>query len=298
MNRRDFMKTALAGLGLTAGFGATGSSEDKPGRMARPKALLKLGSQEGRLPGNSLKEKVQNLLKYGGTGLEVGSGNLPGRIKEIKEALAGTGVRISAVCAADGPFIIPDERERRRKIDNAKMLLSSAAELSGTGVIMVPAFNSARDQLSGEQGRDLLLRVLAEIGEHATKVGSRILIEPLNRGEAFFLRQLADAAAICRDANLPGVAMMGDLYHMAIEETSDLGAFISAGKYLHHVHLASRTRVLPGQDDRDFADAFRGLKMIGYQDYLSLECGCKGDPAIEIPKSFRFLEEEWEKAVA
>jgi sugar phosphate isomerase/epimerase len=74
-----------------------------------------------------------------------------------------------------------------------------------------------------------------------------VLLEPLNRTEAFFLRQLADAASICRDAGHPGVAMMGDFYHMHREETSDLGAFISAGSYLHHVHLASRTRKLPGQ---------------------------------------------------
>ena len=60
-------------------------------------------------------------------------------------------------------------------------------------------------------------------------VGSRVLLEPLNRGEAFFLRQVADAASICRDINSPGVQMMGDFYHMYIEETSDLGAFLSAG---------------------------------------------------------------------
>jgi sugar phosphate isomerase/epimerase len=43
-------------------------------------------------------------------------------------------------------------------------------------------------------------------------------------------------------------------------------------------------------------DGFRGLKMIGYQDYCSLECSCKGDPEIEIPRSFRFLEKQWEQA--
>ena len=34
---------------------------------------------------------------------------------------------------------------------------------------------------------------------------------------------------------------MGDFYHMFIEETSDLGAFISGGSRVHHVHLASAT---------------------------------------------------------
>ena len=83
---------------------------------------------------------------------------------------------------------------------------------------------------------------------------------------------------------------------MNIEETSDMGAFISAGKYLHHVHLASGKRNLPGQDARSFVDGFRGLTMIGFTDYCSFECGCKGDPEVEIPKSFALLRQQWEEA--
>jgi len=141
-----------------------------------------------------------------------------------------------------------------------------------------------------------LMEHLAEIGEHGAKVGGRILLEPLNRGEAWFLRQVADAAAMCREINSPGVAAMGDFYHMNIEEPSDMGAFISGGRWLHHVHLASRKRVLPGQDERDFTDGFKGLKAIGYGDYCSLECGCDGDREVEIPKAAKFLRAQWKAA--
>lgn len=40
----------------------------------------------------------------------------------------------------------------------------------------------------------------------------------------------------------------------------------------------------------------RGLKRIGYRGYCSLECGCIGDPKVEIPKSFRFMEKQWAEA--
>ena len=73
-------------------------------------------------------------------------------------------------------------------------------------------------------------------------------------------------------------------------------AFLSAGKYLHHVHLASRRRVLPGQDERTFVDGFRGLKAIGFHEYCSFECGVDGDRNVEIPKSLAFLREQWEQA--
>ena len=89
---------------------------------------------------------------------------------------------------------------------------------------------------------------------------------------------------------------MGDFYHMCKEEKDDDAAFVAGGKWLHHVHLACRARNLPGQDDRSFVAGFRGLKKIGYQDYCSLECGVKGKPEEEIPKSFRFLEAQWKEA--
>ena len=164
----------------------------------------------------------------------------------------------------------------KRGVEDLKRALETAAELNSTGVIYVPAFKHETKR-TNQEIRQLLVDEFPAIGEFAVSVNSRVLLEPLNRGEAFFLRQLADAASICRDINSPGVQMMGDFYHMFIEETSDLGAFISAGDYLHHVHLASRTRVLPGQDERSFVDGFRGLKLIGYQDFCSLECGVKGD---------------------
>jgi sugar phosphate isomerase/epimerase len=65
---------------------------------------------------------------------------------------------------------------------------------------------------------------------------------------------------------------------------------------VHHVHLASRKRVLPGQDERSFVSGFRGLKRIGYQDYMSLECGVDGKAEEEIPKAFKFVKEQWDAA--
>ena len=296
LDRRTFIKTVV-GAAAIAGAYRSGISAMADEPAQKPKnAVLKLGSQDGRIPGNSLEEKVAKLEKWGGVGLEVGGSGLAGRVKSIKDALKGTNVKISAICAGyAGAPISHDPAEREKAIKTIKEILAAAGDIESTGLIVVPAFNN-QTTLGNKEGRKILVDMLPDLGEHAVKCGTRVLLEPLNRGEAFFLRQLADAAAICRDVNHPGVCMMGDFYHMNIEETSDCGAFLSAGKYLHHVHLASAKRNLPGQDEKSFVDGFRGLKMIGYQDYCSLECGCKGDPEVEIPKSFRFLEKQWEQA--
>jgi len=93
--------------------------------------------------------------------------------------------------------------------------------------------------------------------------------------------------------------VMGDFWHMTWEETSDRGAFISAGNYLHHVHIASRKRrKMPGEDGAadNYTEGFKGLKEIGYSDYVSFECGLEGDPAVTLPAAVKLMREQWELA--
>jgi len=294
INRRGFLAAGAAAVGLST------ASAPSAGRAAEPeakaKAALKLSSQLGIIPGKSLQEKIKRMEEWGFDGVEL-PGEIVGKEKTFKEAIQGTRLKFSAVCwgSINGDVVSENESKRAPAVAALKKVLAAAAELESTGVIYVPAFNG-QTKLTNQEIRRILEETLPAVGEYAVKVGSRLLLEPLNRGEAFFLRQLADAASICRDSKSPGICMMGDFYHMYIEETSDLGAFISAGNCLHHVHLASRRRVLPGQDERQFVDGFRGLKWIGYQDYCSFECGVQGNPMVEIPKSMAFLRDQWEKA--
>ena len=147
--------------------------------------------------------------------------------------------------------------------------------------------------------RDFLCEQFNEMGTFAAQHGTSVIFEPLNRKECFYLRQVADAASLCRDINNPGVRCMGDFWHMTWEETSDMGAFISGGEYLQHVHVASRKRrSMPGEDgDADnYINGFKGLKMIGYNNYVSFECGCQGDRNVVVPAAVKLLREQWEQA--
>jgi sugar phosphate isomerase/epimerase len=296
VNRREFF---VAGAAVAAGatvLPKVASAAD-PAPPAKP-VPLKLSSQLGIIPGKDLAEKLANMEKWGFDGVELG-GDVVGNEKRYEDAIKKTKLKISAICGgihcADGDLVSEDVEKRAPALEGIKRSLASAGEIGATGVIFVPAFNG-QTKLDNQEIRKILVDKLPEIGEHAVKTGSRLIMEPLNRNEAFFLRQVADAASIARDCKSPGIAVMGDFFHMFIEETSDLGAFISGGSRVHHVHLASRIRVLPGQDDRQFVDGFRGLKWIGYEDFCSLECGVQGEAEVEIPKSAAFLRAQWAKA--
>ena len=224
-----------------------------------------------------------------------------GKEQEFLAAVRHTKLKVAALCwgSAKGALVSREAAVRAEGIQQFKRAIDVAAAMQGDGVIHAPVFKWETDR-TNQEIREILLDTLPAIGEYAVKAGTRLLLEPLNRAEAFFLRQVADGAAICRDCHNPGVCLMGDFYHMAVEETSCLGAFLSGGSYVHHVHLASKTRVLPGQDREEdeprYLDGFRGLKLIGYQNYCTFECGCRGNAVEEIPKSMAFLRRQWERA--
>ena len=305
-NRRDFLKTSLTSAGLVA-FGGTSLAafhscdKEKKGDKKTSHIELKLSFQENTAPGENLNEKFDYMENLGIVGFEPGGGRLAERVEEIKKALSGRNIKVSAICAGFKGFILSTDPEIRKQcMDTMKEIIAAAGELGSTGVIIVPAFNRQVPVLPHTmETRDFLCEQFTEMGNYASQHGTTVILEPLNRKEAFYLRQVADAASICRDINLPGVRCMGDFWHMTFEETSDMGAFLSGGKYLQHVHIASRKRrSMPGEDGEadNYIDGFRGLKMIGYDKYVSYECGCKGDRNIILPESVKLLRAQWEEA--
>ena len=138
-----------------------------------------------------------------------------------------------------------------------------------------------------------------ELGEYALKHNTTVILEPLNRRECHYMRQVADAAAVCRDSKSAGVKCMGDFWHMQ-EETSDYAAFLSAGvEYLQHVHVASRgNRQMPGEDGEvdNYVAGFKALKEMNYPHYVSFECGCKGEREVSVPAAVELLRAQWKKA--
>lgn len=312
LNRRNFIRTTLSGAAIAVGgttFAACGTkaaSDDKcPADDKKPccsgKAELKLSFQEGTAPGANLKEKFDYMEKLDIVGFEPGGRGLKGRVGEIKQALNGRNIKVSAICAGFEGFILSSDPVIRQKcMDTMKEIITAAGELGSTGVIIVPAFNAQVPILPHTmETRDFLCEQFTEMGNFAKEQGTTVIFEPLNRKECFYMRQVADAASVCRDLNNPGVRCMGDFWHMTWEESSDMGAFISGGDYLQHVHVASRKRrSMPGEDGEadNYVNGFKGLKMIGYDKYVSFECGCQGDRNVVLPAAVELLRKQWKEA--
>ncbi len=220
-----------------------------------------------------------------------------------------------------GDYVSPDPAKRKKSRADFKRILDAAAALGATGAIWAPCLNGESSLSPKELDKIMLEDLLPELAEYAVKAGTRTHLEPLTRLETFYVNRLDQAAALYNKINSPGVCMMGDFYHMAREERDLAAAFVSGGKWVHHVHLATRNRrVLPGQEPQSFVAGFQGLKQIGYQDFCSLEFTptpvrrlkdppgkiswwqnyqdwlAGGEDATEIPKAFAFLKQQWDLA--
>lgn len=303
LKRRDFLRLTASGTALAASGGLLASSVNSPkeniaSSMAAP-AVLKISCQERRDLGEDLNEQLDFMESLGIVGLEISGRRLEERVTEIQQALNNRSIKVSAIVSGFRGFLIAeDPAVREQCMASMKTILEAAGALGSTGLIYVPAFTRQKS-LPNWEARELLIEQVRELSEFAEQHGTRTLLEPLNRREAHFCRQVADASAIARDVGHPAACVMGDFWHMTWEETSDRAAFIAAGDYLHHVHIASReNRNMPGEDGEadNYIDGFKGLKEINYQDYISFECGSVGDIRETLPAAVKLINEQWAMA--
>jgi sugar phosphate isomerase/epimerase len=303
MDRRRFLTNSMLGAAAVATTGTSLFTSCSAPAKEQPKLQvpeLRLSFQEGIAPGESLNEKLDFMEKLGIVGFEPGGRNLAARVDEIKKALSGRNIKVSAICAGFDGFILAEDPAVKAQFDSTmRDIIAAAGEIGSTGVIMVPAFNGQKPCMPHTlETREYLCEQMHELGEYALKHNTTVILEPLNRRECHYLRLVSDAAAICRDSKSAGVKCMGDFWHMQ-EDPCDYAAFMSAKDYLQHVHVASRgRRIMPGEDGEvdNYVQGFRALKELNYPYYVSFECGTKGDRTQTVTKAVELLRAQWELA--
>jgi sugar phosphate isomerase/epimerase len=254
--------------------------------------MTRLAVQSRLVPGDSLREKHDNARRYGFDGMELSGFPM---IDLAREAVRD-GVPVTAMCSGHrGWFIDPDPEEIEACKADVKVLLELGAQL-GAPLIVVPIYGRTHNLpphcgtgRTREEDRALWLDGLREVTEHAEKVGGSLLIEAINRFENSISVKVADAVGFAGEIGSPNVRIMGDVFHMNIEEV-DMGASLeAAGELLGYVHLGDSQRLEPGKGHLDWANVFEGLARMGYDGYASMECNLSGPGEEVLPAAVRFL---------
>ena len=121
MDRRRFISSSVLGTASLA-MAASGTSlltscasEEK--KVVVPSTELRLSFQEGTAPGESLNEKLDYMENLGIVGFEPGGGNLAARVSEFQQALSGRNIKVSAICAGFGGFILAEDPKVKAEFD-------------------------------------------------------------------------------------------------------------------------------------------------------------------------------------
>jgi sugar phosphate isomerase/epimerase len=285
MKRRDFLTASatagIAALGMPRVASAEGVSSAMP-KLATPEksAELNLCLQWGAIPGGEIKEKLDWMEANGFAAVEIPSGSWPAQNCEaMKAAMVGRKLFIATACGPSD-FSYAEAEKREAEVQKFLPVIEALGAMKSVGLILCPArgkvpmgFKELREDFVNNTGKRL--------AEHAAKNGTSIVLEPLRRNETPFLRQVGDGARMAADMG-PGATVMGDFWHMQLEETSFMGAFLCAGKLLSHVHIAGlKERIIPGVHAAadNYVDGFKGLKLIGYRGAVSFEGGWPKNPA-------------------
>ncbi len=229
-----------------------------------------------------LFEVVDRLAEHGFDGVEitvmyhaVPDSTSVQRREEIKRYVRGKGLEISAL-----HFIFPggmkmtadDHGERTRIADHMVSVLELAADLEAPVVVVGGGgVRSLPEDVDREEALARVLGIYEDTMRRGEKLGVVAGFEALNRYETNLGFTLEECCAYVDRIGSPALKVVGDTFHMNIEEASLPAAVEKAGPKLAHLHLPDSHRLAPGGGHIDFPPIFEALRKIGYSGYVSFE---------------------------
>ncbi|HEY2371889.1 MAG TPA: sugar phosphate isomerase/epimerase family protein [Gaiellaceae bacterium] len=233
--------------------------------------------------GEEIERSVERVAAFGYDAIELVGEPEQYDGARIRELAAGAGISVSSISSmytAERDLCHPDPGERRKAVDYVRAVADFAAAAGAATIIVAPSAVMKTSRLApAADERRWAVESIREGGEYAASVGVDVALEPWNRYETYFLNRLEQAIELWRETGLANGGVMGDTFHMAIEEQSIHDALRSADGLLRHVHLADSNRAVAGRGHTDFRPILQALVDIGYAGYLSFEVMApSGDP--------------------
>lgn len=225
--------------------------------------------------GEDVDKSIDRLARLGYDAIELAGEPDAFDAKAVKRNLKQVGIKVGSICSiytGDRDLAHPEPEIRRIGLEYVKSVADFAAELECPTMIVAPSVvGKLKPLASDEDERKWAIEGIRAGGEYAASVGVNLTLECWNRYETYFLNRLEQAVDLWRETGLSNGGVMGDTFHMNIEEDSIAESIRRTGPLLNHVHLADSNRAAPGQGHTDFSPILEALRDIDYQGYLTFE---------------------------
>jgi D-psicose/D-tagatose/L-ribulose 3-epimerase len=170
---------------------------------------------------------------------------------------------------------------RQKAVDYFQRQIECVKVVGGDYLIVVPSAVGKFRSMGADTREDWKWAVesVCNLTETAADNQVKLVIEPLNRYESCIVNTAEDVSRFVAEVNHPNVRALLDTYHMNIEESDVEKAFPTVRDSLEVVHFADSNRRAVGQGHIDFRPVVSGMKTIGFDKTIVLECTAPGpDP--------------------
>jgi D-psicose/D-tagatose/L-ribulose 3-epimerase len=230
--------------------------------------------------------QIEALKAAGYDGVEVPMfGGDTAHYQRLGRQIADCGLDVTCITIMPDPEHNPisaDAAHRR----NAQEWLAKTAEWAqalGSPLLCGPVHQplglfSGEAPTEDEKAR--LVEVHHAAAETCASHGIPLVVEYLNRFEAYILTTMADLLAHVARVGHPNFGVMHDTFHANIEEKDPVGIIYQAAPKLRHVHISENDRGTPGRGHVPFAAHFKALRAVGYDGWLTIEAFGRALPAL------------------
>lgn len=235
----------------------------------------------------SLKEIVERVSAIGYDGIELVGEPKIYQPKEVNRLIKDRKMKVNSICGMHpGPeegdlraLSHPEPGERQKAIDYVKTCIDLAKEVEAASVLVVPSLVGQPEHFTSKE-EDIKWAVdsLQKVSPYAEEMEIILTVEPINRYEVGLVNSIEDALQMAKEVDSASVRIMGDTFHMQIEEGDGIPNAIrrAGGKWFRHLHAADNTREAPGKGTMNWREILRALYDINYQGGISLEPLPKG----------------------
>ncbi|MBB5755169.1 sugar phosphate isomerase/epimerase family protein [Prosthecomicrobium pneumaticum] len=226
--------------------------------------------------GEDISESIKRVARYGYDAIELVGEPDTQDGAAIRRQCEDAGIGVSSICSiytGEARDLTNKSAENRRKaVDYSKRVADLAAASGAPIMIVAPSpVGKMAPESAPEQEWAWAVEGIKEIADHAASQNVKLCIEAWNRYETHFINRIPQALDLMRDVDKPNVGVMGDTFHMNIDDPDIAGAIRDAGKAMIHIHFADSNRAAPGAGHTDFVPIMQALKDVGYEGHITFE---------------------------
>ena len=186
--------------------------------------------------GEDVSASIDRLARLGYDAIELAGEPEQFDAAAVRRQCEAAGIVVGSICSiytAERDLTSPDPAVRENAGAYVRSVADFAAAVGAPTMIIAPAAVGRLAPASppGDE-RDWAVQGIREGGEYAASVGVNLTLECWNRYETYFLNRLDQAVELWLETGLENGGVMGDTFHMNIEEGSIAEAIRHTGPLL------------------------------------------------------------------